>query len=82
MCTGTPFEQNSKLLNKKCRWCENEFTPNKSGKAQIYCNENCKREFEKQIRFLGLQLWDILGEMEKEGKKYVTPADILNEFSK
>tara|TARA_B100001057_G_scaffold497848_1_gene603126 strand:+ start:238 stop:405 length:168 start_codon:yes stop_codon:yes gene_type:complete len=35
--------------------CDSEFTPRLPGKEQIYCSKICKRQFEKEVRKLGLQ---------------------------
>jgi hypothetical protein len=40
---------------KSCVMCDSEFTPRLPGKEQIYCSKICKRQFEKEVRKLGLQ---------------------------
>ena len=67
-------------LNKNCRWCDNYFTPSKSGKPQIYCTNRCKKEFEKNIRILGLEFWEFLGQLDTKEKNKITLADVLNEL--
>ena len=41
--------------NKSCLWCKVEFVPRTAGIPQIYCSKICKRNYEKEIRKLGLQ---------------------------
>ena len=44
------------MKNKKCLWCKVEFVPRTAGRPQKYCSKLCKREYEKEIRKIGLDI--------------------------
>ena len=39
---------------KACLWCKNKFVPRLAGRPQKFCSKLCKREYEKEIRKIGL----------------------------
>ena len=45
------------MINLKlCLWCNVEFVPNIAGRPQKYCSKLCKREYEKEVRKIGLDI--------------------------
>ena len=41
---------------KACLWCRDKFVPRLAGRPQKFCSKLCKREYEKEIRKIGLKL--------------------------
>jgi len=41
---------------KACLWCKDKFVPRLAGRPQKFCSKLCKREYEKEIRKIGLKL--------------------------
>ena len=41
---------------KLCLWCNVKFVPRTAGRPQKYCSKLCKREYEKEIRKIGLDI--------------------------
>lgn len=37
-------------MTKKCKWCRIEFTPRVAGRKQEFCDSQCKKIFERQLR--------------------------------
>lgn len=45
------------MKNRKlCLWCKVEFVPRLAGRPQKYCSKLCKRDYEKEIRKIGVKL--------------------------
>ncbi len=56
-------------LTKSCVMCDSEFTPRLAGRVQIYCSKTCKRNYEKEVRKLGLQAVKLKSPILKAGVK-------------